>query len=243
MSISQSSLSTAYPTLMKFFNVDAPTIQWLTTGFMLIMCIMMPVSPWLLNNLSFKKMYLTVLAIFELGTLMIILAPNFPIALLGRGLEAVAVGILFPSYQSVLMTITAKEGRAEVMGLAGLVMGSALACGPIISGIILNYISWQGLFWFFLLVIALIFVSAIFNMRDVMERKESQLDFISVIYSLSFIGLLYFVNELGTKQLTLPLYLILIVSVILFIAFILRQFRVKDPLLQLRVLKVANFYF
>ena len=112
-----------------------------------------------------------------------------------------------------------------------LVMGSALACGPIISGIILNYISWQGLFWFFLLVIALIFVSAIFNMRDVMERKESQLDFISVIYSLSFIGLLYFVNELGTKQLTLPLYLILIVSVILFIAFILRQFRVKDPLL------------
>ena len=141
----------------------------------------MPVSPWLLNNLSFKKMYLTVLAIFELGTLMIILAPNFPIALLGRGLEAVAVGILFPSYQSVLMTITAKEGRAEVMGLAGLVMGSALACGPIISGIILNYISWQGLFWFFLLVIALIFVSAIFNMRDVMERKESQLDFISVI--------------------------------------------------------------
>lgn len=241
MSISQSSLSTAYPTLMKFFNVDAPTIQWLTTGFMLIMCIMMPVSPWLLNNLSFKKMYLTVLAIFELGTLMIILAPNFPIALLGRGLEAVAVGILFPSYQSVLMTITAKEGRAEVMGLAGLVMGSALACGPIISGIILNYVSWQGLFWFFLLVIALIFVSAIFNMRDVMERKESQLDFISVIYSLSFIGLLYFVNELGTKQLTLPLYLILIVSVILFIAFILRQFRVKDPLLQLRVLKVANF--
>ena len=146
MSISQSSLSTAYPTLMKFFNVDAPTIQWLTTGFMLIMCIMMPVSPWLLNNLSFKKMYLTVLAIFELGTLMIILAPNFPIALLGRGLAAVAVGILFQSYQSVLMTITAKEGRAEVMGLAGLVMGSALACGPIISGIILNYISWQGLF-------------------------------------------------------------------------------------------------
>src|SRR5699024_11665281 len=104
MSISEFALPTTYPTLMKFFNVDAPTIQWLTTGFMLIMCIMMPVSPWLLNNLSYKKMYVTVLAIFQLGTLMIILAPNFPIALLGRGLEAVAVGILFPSYQSVLMT-------------------------------------------------------------------------------------------------------------------------------------------
>ena len=89
MSISQSSLSTAYPTLMKFFGVTAPTIQWLTTGFMLIMSIMMPISPWLLNNISFKHLFLSVVAIFGLGTLVIILAPNFPIAMLGRGLEAV----------------------------------------------------------------------------------------------------------------------------------------------------------
>src|SRR5699024_5119409 len=87
----------------------------------------------------FTLLLLTLLAIFELVTLMIILSHDFLIALLVRGLVAVVVGILFPSYQSVLMTITAREGRAEVMGLAGLVMGTALACGPIISGIILNY--------------------------------------------------------------------------------------------------------
>lgn len=127
MSISQSSLSTAYPTLMKFFGVTAPTIQWLTTGFMLIMCIMMPISPWLLNNFSFKKIFLSVVAIFALGTLIIIVAPNFPMAMLGRALEAVGVGILFPSFQSVLMTITPEDNRGATMGYAGLVMGSALA--------------------------------------------------------------------------------------------------------------------
>lgn len=66
MSISQSALSTAYPALMRFFTVDAATIQWLTTGFMLMMCVMMPVSPWLLNNISFKHLYLSVLALLRL---------------------------------------------------------------------------------------------------------------------------------------------------------------------------------
>ena len=64
MSISQSSLSTAYPTLMRYFDVSAPTIQWLTTGFMLMMCIMMPVSPWLMNNVNFKALYLGVMILF-----------------------------------------------------------------------------------------------------------------------------------------------------------------------------------
>lgn len=62
----RSTLSTAHPALMHFFTVDAATIQWLTTGFMLMMCVMMPVSPWLLNNISFKHLYLSVLALLRL---------------------------------------------------------------------------------------------------------------------------------------------------------------------------------
>ena len=58
MSISQSSLSTAYPTLMNAFGISADTVQWLTTGFMLVMCVSMPISPWMLNNLYFKTMFI-----------------------------------------------------------------------------------------------------------------------------------------------------------------------------------------
>ena len=72
MSISQSSLSTAYPTLMRSFGILADTVQWLTTGFMLVMCVSMPISPWLLNNLSFKRMFILALALFDVGTLMIV---------------------------------------------------------------------------------------------------------------------------------------------------------------------------
>ncbi|WP_057745275.1 MFS transporter [Liquorilactobacillus capillatus] len=242
MSISQSSLSTAYPTLMHYFGVDAPTIQWLTTGFMLIMCVMMPLSPWLLNNFSFKKIYLSVLLIFMVGTVMIIMAPNFILALLGRALEAVAVGVLFPSFQTVLLTITPVKKRPSVMGLAGLVMGSALACGPIISGIILNYLSWQSLFGFFLFVIAIVFVSALFNIYDVLPRQHSGFDFISVIASFGLIGILYVVQTYGSKLEMTPALLVLLILSLAFTAyFIYRQFTLKEPLLKLRVMRVVNF--
>jgi len=242
MSISQSSLSTAYPTLMKFFGVTAPTIQWLTTGFMLIMCIMMPISPWLLNNFSFKKIFLSVVAIFIVGTAIIIVAPNFPLAMLGRGLEAIGVGILFPSFQSVLLTITPESKRGATMGYAGLVMGSALASGPIISGIVLNFLQWQGLFVIFLLIMIVIFISGLINIKDVMPRHKAKLDLLSTVYLLGLIGLLYVVNQAGaTKSLSTNLIILLVISLVLTFLFIHRQLTKDEPLLDLKVMKNFNF--
>lgn len=242
MSISQSSLSTAYPTLMKFFGVTAPTIQWLTTGFMLIMCIMMPISPWLLNNFSFKKIFLSVVAIFIVGTAIIIVAPNFPLAMLGRGLEAIGVGILFPSFQSVLLTITPESNRGATMGYAGLVMGSALASGPIISGIVLNFLQWQGLFVIFLLIMIVIFISGLINIKDVMPRHKAKLDLLSTVYLLGLIGLLYVVNQAGaTKSLSTNLIILLVISLIFTFLFIQRQLTKDQPLLDLKVMKNFNF--
>lgn len=242
MSISQSSLSTAYPALMAHFGVNASTIQWLTTGFMLVMCILMPVSPWLLNNIHFKPLFLSILALFAIGTVIIMLAPNFPVMMAGRILEAAAVGILFPSFQAVLMIISGKKQRSTIMGVAGLVMGSALACGPIISGTILQTINWRGLFLFFLIVIACVFLLALFFIKNVVPLHHSHLDFLSVIYSLGLIGILYVINEIGRSDTNGGADLaILAVSLIALILFTFRQLKLTTPLLQLRVFSVLQF--
>lgn len=240
MSISQSALSTAYPTLMSAFGVGTDTIQWLTTGFMLMMCIMMPVSPWLLHNVSFKTIFLAVVGCFGLGTLLIILSPNFLVALLGRLLEAAAVGVLFPSFQAVLLSITPVADRSQVMGVAGLVMGSALACGPIISGIILNYVSWQGLFWFFLAVAVVVFGAGLKTMADVIAREPYALDWLSVLLSVGWVIVLYCLNELKTA-ITSGLLGLLVLGVVVSAAFVVRQLRRQNPLLQLRTLKTPAF--
>ncbi|MTV83067.1 MFS transporter [Secundilactobacillus folii] len=242
MSISQSSLSTAYPTLMRYFSISASTVQWLTTGFMLIMCIMMPVSPWLLSNIGFKSLFLSVLVMFDIGTLLIILAPSFPLVLLGRALEAIGVGILFPSYQTVLLTITPRDQRGGAMGVAGLVMGSALAVGPIISGIVLRFTTWQGLFIVFMIIITLVILLSFRTILDVMDKVPSHLDWLSVISLVGFIGVLYVVNEVGQAGVNWPLnWLILAISILLILFFGFRQMRLSEPLLDLRVFAVGQF--
>ncbi|KRN12665.1 major facilitator transporter [Fructilactobacillus fructivorans] len=242
MSISQSSLSTAYPTLMKYFDISASSVQWLTTGFMIIMCIMMPISPWLLNNMSFKKLFMGVLLMFDLGTLIILISNSFAWVLFGRALEAIAVGILFPSYQTVLLNITPEDDRGTIMGVAGLVMGSALACGPIISGIVLRFTTWRGLFDVFIVIITAVFLISFFVMKDVMPRIKSKLDWISIIYSFGLIGILYVISEIAKPNNNYGLLLlILVVSIILIALFVVRQFRISNPLLNLNVLKTFNY--
>ena len=242
MSISQSSLSTAYPTLMTYFGVSADTIQWLTTGFMIVMCITMPISPWLLNNMSFKRLFALVLILFDFGTLIIYLGNNFPIVMFGRVMEAAAVGVLFPSYQTVLLEITPEKKRGTIMGVAGLVMGSALACGPIISGIVLHYTTWRGLFVFFMTVITLILIVSFFVMKDVMARKETKLDWLSIFYTLGLVGLLYFISEIGRGNANYTeLGIILVVSLVMLTLFVYRQLHIKNPLLDLWVMKSFNY--
>lgn len=242
MSISQSALSTAYPTLMRYFNISASTVQWLTTGFMLIMCVMMPVSPWLLGNLGFKPLFLSVLVMFDVGTLLIILAPNFPLVLLGRALEAIGVGVLFPSYQTVLLAITPEENRGSVMGLAGLVMGSALAVGPIISGIVLRFTSWQGLFIVFMIVITLVVLLALRTIINVLPSTPSKLDGLSVVLLVGFVGVLYGINEIGKAGVNWSVVgTIAVISILALIWFGYRQLHLSEPLLDLRVFAVPQF--
>lgn len=242
MSISQSALSTAYPTFMRYFNLPASTVAWLTTGFMLVMSVVMPLSPWLMDNFKFKPLYLTLLAIFAIGTIIIIFAPNFPIMMVGRLMEAVSVGILFPSYQSIILEITPQEHRGAIMGTVGLVMGSALAVGPIISGVVLQVLNWQAIFGLFLIVLVVVFLLASRTIISPREIKATRFDFLSVFYSLGIIGLLYFINEI--KQMTGGNYgnwIILVISLVLLSLFVQRQLASKEPLLRLDILKIGNF--
>ena len=249
MSISQSSLSTAYPTLMNAFGISASTVQWLTTGFMLVMCVSMPISPWMLNNMSFKTMFIGALGLFDIGSLMIVLTPSswgingFWFMMIGRAMEAFAVGVLFPSYQTVLLEITPKEERGSTMGIAGLVMGSALACGPIVSGIVLKFFSWKSLFILFMLVISVIILMAASGLiQDVMERHETNLDWLSVILLIGLIGIMYVVDQTGKKNPAWGINAgIFIVSLIAVTWFCIRQLHLKHPLLELRVLKTFNY--
>ncbi|HAT54048.1 MAG TPA: MFS transporter, partial [Lactobacillus sp.] len=102
--IVQTTLTTAFPTLMRTFNIDADSVQWLTTGFMLVMGITIPISAFLLQRYSSKSLYLTAMVIFFIGTFICMVAPTFGVLLVGRLIEAIAVGITAPTFQTTMLT-------------------------------------------------------------------------------------------------------------------------------------------
>ncbi len=241
MSISQSALSTAYPAFMRSFHLEASTVAWLTTGFMLVMSLMIPVSPWLLSNMKFKHLFQSVVAVFALGTLLCIWAPSFPLLMTGRLLEAVAVGIIFPSYQTVMLTITPQERRGAVMGVAGLVMGSALAVGPIISGVLLTWFPWRALFALFFIIAIAVFVVSFVTIKDVMPLQPNQLDWLSVVLAASFPALLYVLSSATNQGMTATLGIITVLGCMGAIWFVRRQLNQERPILQLRVFATRLF--
>jgi EmrB/QacA subfamily drug resistance transporter len=234
-------MTTTYPILMAKFNVDASTVQWLTTGFMVAMTLVMPLSPWLLDNIKLKPLLNIIVTTFIIGTIIAMITPNFTGVIIGRLLEGVAVGALFPTFQSVIMENTAKDERGITMGVVGLVMGSALAIGPIISGIVLQFVSWRALFGLFLILLATLIIILQKFIENTHPINHSKFDWISATTLIGFGGLLYSLSTIASSKLTLSWWIIVIISFGLLIVFVFRQVKRQQPFLNLSVFKYKGY--
>jgi len=241
MSISQSTMTTAYPVLMRNFQVDAGTVQWLTTGFMVAMTLVMPVSPWLLNNVTLRTLLNGIVAVFLTVTAVAMLATRVEGIIIGRLLEGLAVGALFPTFQSVILENTATDQRGVTMGVVGLVMGSALAVGPIISGVVLQWVSWRALFvLFFVILLGLIaFGQPLIQNTHVMQ--PSRFDWLSALSLIGFGGVLYAISSIETLGMNWLWWIILLGSFCLLVLFVIRQRQLTRPFLDLSVLRYRGY--
>ncbi|WP_243198202.1 MFS transporter [Weissella diestrammenae] len=240
-SISQSAMTTLYPMMSRQFELPVSTIQWLTTGLMLTMTIMMPLSPWLLRRVAFKWLLLSLQAIFIIGTVLALIAPNFMWVMVGRILEGVAVGILFPSFQSVILMMTPETVRGTAMGWVGLVMGSALAVGPIVSGVISQFFAWRAVFGFFLGLLALLLILTWRYGQSLVPLRPNALDCRSIVGLVGIAALLYALQALGQIGINWQLGIILLIGCVLSGDFIWRQYHLKRPLLDLSLLRYRQF--
>lgn len=242
--LNQTLLATAIPTLMKSLHESLGTVQWLTTGFMLVNGMLIPISAWLSHRYNTKWLYLGSMMIFLIGTILSATATTFPQLLTGRLIQAVAVGITMPLLQVIMLSIFPANKRGAAMGMAGLVVGLAPALGPTLSGWIIDNYKWQTIFGIMIPIIALVIVAGFFFMRPVIQTGKHPLDFLSfIISSIGFGSLLYGFSEVSSKGwgdfkwVILPL----IIGVVFIALFIWRQLKVENPLLQVRVFENKQF--
>lgn len=241
--LNQTLMITAIPPVMKEMNITANSAQWLTTVFMLVNGIMIPVSAFLLQRFTTRQLFITAMSVFSVGTLVAGLAPNFETLLLGRIIQSSGAGVMLPLMQTVFLMIFPVNKRGAAMGLIGLVISFAPAIGPALSGWVTSHYSWRVLF-FIILPIALIDIAvAYFALRNVTEVTRPKVDVLSIILSsLGFGGLLYGFTSAGNygwNDKGTVISLVLGASALLW--FILRQLRLEHPMLEFRVFTKGIF--
>ena len=241
--LNQTLLTTAFPALMKAFNISASSVQWLTTGFLLVNGIMIPISAWLINKFSSKRLYLTAMTIFLIGTITCFVAPNFSTLLIGRLIQAAGVGISMPLLQNIMLSIFHPEKRGSAMGMAGIVIGLAPALGPTLFGWIIDHYTWRDLFGMVIPSVILVLVLAFFLMKSVIQLSNPSIDVLSAFLStVGFGSLLYGFSSVGNDGWgSSKVISFLVIGVFVIGLFVWRQLHLEHPFLELRVFKSPTF--
>lgn len=240
--LNQTLLSPALPAIMADTQVDATTVQWLTSAYSLVEAVVIPLSAYLIGRFPTKKLFIFGMSIFAIGSFLAAIAPVFAVLLLGRMCQAVATGIAMPMVFTVILLIFPREKRGSAMGIVSLAIGFAPAIGPSISGLLVDSVGWRALFLLVCALAVVIVLFAIFLLESYGEFEPTSFDKPSVVLcSLGLLSLLYGLSSITSAEIVaLPLALI-VVGVILLIFFVRRQLKLEVPLLKVSILKTRNY--
>ncbi|WP_234737943.1 DHA2 family efflux MFS transporter permease subunit [Staphylococcus aureus] len=241
--LNQTLLNVALPKINTEFNISASTGQWLMTGFMLVNGILIPITAYLFNKYSYRKLFLVALVLFTIGSLICAISMNFPIMMVGRVLQAIGAGVLMPLGSIVIITIYPPEKRGAAMGTMGIAMILAPAIGPTLSGYIVQNYHWNVIFYgmFIIGIIAILVGFVWFKLYQYTTNPKA--DIPGIIFStIGFGALLYGFSEAGNKGWgSVEIETMFAIGIIFIILFVIRELRMKSPMLNLEVLKFPTF--
>lgn len=243
--LNNSLLNVALPSMMIDLGIENySTIQWLATGYMLVSGVLIPASAFLLIKFSNRSLFIASMTIFTIGTALAAYAPGFGLLLTGRMIQAAGSSVMGPLLMNIMLVSFPREKRGTAMGIFGLVMITAPAIGPTLSGYIVEYYDWRVLFKMILPLAVVSVLIGIWKAENVMEQnKKATLDYFSIILSsLGFGGLLYGFSAVSADGWTDTIVLTtLIIGAASLVLFIIRQLKLEEPLLDLRVYKYPMF--
>ena len=250
----QLQLSAALPTIVSDFGISVTTGQWLTSVFQLVMGVMVPLTAYLTRRFSTRQIVIASMAVFTLGSGFAWLGSSFVLVLIGRLLEAVGTGVMWPVLQITVFSIYPLSRRGMAMGTVGMAMSVAPAIGPTLGGVQTDLNGWRSIFLTLTVIGVISLFLAIFGLRNFGTRDASaKADFFSVGLSIfGFGGLMFGFTNIESYPFTHPMvWLAMLIGVIGIVWFVLRQIHgarrqsadpsKQPPLLNLSVLKNKSF--
>jgi DHA2 family lincomycin resistance protein-like MFS transporter len=248
--LNETIMNVALQRLMVDLRIDAPTVQWLSTGFMLTMAVVIPTTGFILQSLSTRAVFMLAMGLFAGGTALAAAAPGFEILLLARIVQAGGTAIMLPLLMTTILTLVPVARRGAVMGNVSIAISVAPAMGPTVSGLILEHFSWRFMFVFVLPVALAALALGAKYLTNVGETEKTKLDFLSVFLTIpAFGGVVYGLSQIGGGQggqggpgtAAIGALVIGVASLAVFVLRQLRLQRAEAPLLDLRAFNFRMF--
>jgi len=243
--LNETALNVALSRIMTDLSIDERTAQWLTTGFMLTMAVVIPITGWLMERFATRTVFTLAMSLFSVGTLVAALGWAFPSLLAGRIIQASGTAIMMPLLMTTVMELVPAKLRGRVMGTISLVISAAPAIGPTLSGVILQFLPWR---FVFVLVLPIALAILLLGLRQVPNLNTPvavKLDVLSIpLTGFGFGGLVYGLSLVGSPTAGWLLEAALGVGVVSLGLFIWRQLvlqRTDAALLDLRTFTYPIF--
>jgi EmrB/QacA subfamily drug resistance transporter len=128
------------------FHTTVSTIQWVTTGYLLSLAIVIPLSGWAIHRLGAKRVYMISLALFVLGSVLCACAWSATSLIVFRVLQGFGGGMIMPVGQAIMARTAGPQRMGKVMGIVGVPQLLGPILGPVLGGLIVSNISWRWIF-------------------------------------------------------------------------------------------------
>ncbi|WP_246202592.1 DHA2 family efflux MFS transporter permease subunit [Virgibacillus doumboii] len=242
--LNNSMLNPTLPTFMELFNTNAVAVSWMLTIFMVSMGMTMPLTGYLGDRFGKKRVYMTGLVIFMIGSISGALAPDLSMIIASRAIQGTAGGLMMPIAMALIFNAFPRQERGMAVGIYGIAAMVAPAIGPTVGGIVIEYFTWQFLFLF---NIPFALAGVIFCARYLKPTEKNpdlKFDIVGFLLITSGVGsILYALGRGSTLELLLsPISISLIaVGIVLIIIFVIYENKQEQPLLNLAIFKIPTY--
>lgn len=240
--LNETSMNVTYPQLSKDLQTPLATIQWITTGYLLMVTIVMATTAYLLKRFDAKKIYIFAASAFFIGIILCATAVNFPMLLIGRLIQAMATGLSTPIMYQIIFTKIPRNKIATMTGVASMVISLAPAIGPTYGGIIASFASWRLIFWLLLPLIIISFCLGYFNIDLEATGTRQKIDLTSLIFlAITLTSIVFAISQVNLRGFNNPnFYVPIIIAVIAFAIFVWTDLHGKNQLLEIRIFKQSD---
>ena len=233
----------ALPRIITVFQADVHSTQYVLTGYMLALAIIMPATGYLTDTFGTKRVYLLSMFFFTAGSALCSMAWNVPSLVLFRLLQGLGGGMLMPLTMTIIFKVVPMDKRGTVMGVFGLPMLLGPVIGPTLGGYLVEYVDWRFIFTLNIPVGILGIMLGAALLRETETRDDLHLDVRGFVTSgLGFGALLYALSEAPTDGWGDPFILgLLFLGSLSLVAWVWTELTVDEPLVELRVFKSGTY--